>query len=401
MNVQHDFPVLNRRIDGTPLIYLDSAATSLKPQMVIDAVTSYYTNFTANIHRGRHILSEEASDRYEEARYKVALLAGCASNEVIFVRNTTEALHLAAEILAPGKDDLVIGFLDSHHSQMLPWMRRGKLELVAHLADGQIDLDHFQSLLKRGPKVVALTHCSNVSGMYQPIEQLCAMAREAGARVVIDVAQSIAHKRINFSALGADFIAFSAHKMMGPSGIGCLIGKAELLAAAEPVILGGGTVDFVTQQSWQLRKIPHRFEAGTPAIEAAFGLGAAVDYIDMLGYDNIQRHEQALTSTLLTEVGKRPWMTLIGAANQNRAPIASLAIDGIPNLNDISRSLSDSYGVMCRSGHLCAQPLVDSQTDNEVIRVSAYLYNTVQEIETAFQALDEIVPGYRRQARRA
>jgi cysteine desulfurase / selenocysteine lyase len=393
--VRADFPMLKRKIDGMPLVYLDSAATTLKPQSVIDAVMKYYLQSTANIHRGRHILSEEASDSYEETRYRIAVLAGCASNEVVFVRNTTEALNLASQLLGLDNKDLVIGFLDAHHSQVLPWMHRANFQRVRQTPAFQPDLDHYASLLSMGPKAVVVTHGSNVTGTIVPLDEIVRMAKQAGAAVVVDAAQSIAHQRLNFGKLDIDFLAFSSHKMYGPSGIGCLIGKASRLQDAQPLHFGGGMVDYVTDTSWQLRKIPHRFEAGTPAIEASYGLRAAVDYIEGLGFAAVQAHEAALTQTLVTEIRNRSYLRMLGGyGTEHRVPTASFWIDGLPNLSDVTRSLSDSYGIMCRNGHLCAQPLVDAYTDGEVLRVSAAIYSAPAEISTAFEALDAIVSAY-------
>lgn len=395
--VREDFPILSRRIDGKPLIYMDSAATSLKPRPVVQAITDYLQGYTANIHRGRHLLSEEASDRYEEARCRVAIAMGCASDEVVFVRNATEALNLAAEFLAPTAGDLVVAFVDSHHSQLLPWQRRARVELVRTGADGLPDLDHYRALLGRGPKIVAVTHCSNVSGAYAPLDQIIPAARAAGARVVLDAAQSAPHTPLDFAALDVDLIALSSHKMLGPSGVGCLIGRAALLSERAPWLIGGGTVDEVYPDRWTLRRSPHRHEAGTPAIEGAIGLGAAIDYLEHIGFDAIAAHEERLTRLLLDEVARRPALSLIGPADPaKRAPLVSFAIRGCDDLRDLSRALSDGFGVMCRSGHLCGQPLVDAHGDGEVLRVSAYVYSTAAEVRAVFAALDALIPAFAR-----
>ncbi|WP_216626952.1 aminotransferase class V-fold PLP-dependent enzyme [Corallococcus exercitus] len=395
--VREDFPILTRQVDGERFVYLDSAATALKPRSVIDAVTRYYTECTANIHRGRHRLSEEASDLYEEARGKVALMVGCASNEVIFVRNTTEGLNLAASCMGLKKDDLVVGFLDAHHSQLLPWMRGGNYQVVRQGPNWQPDLEHYAELLRRKPKAVVVTHCSNVTGGYLPLETISKMAHDAGALVVVDAAQSVAHCRLRFTESNIDFLALSAHKMLGPSGIGCLVGRASLLRDAEAVLVGGGVVDFTTLESFQYRKIPHKFEAGTPAIEAAFGFAAAIDYLDMVGLERIQAHDHELSRAFLEGLKRRPRLKLLGPdVAEARAPIFSLYVEGLEDLSDVSRALSDAHGVMCRNGHLCAQPLVDHYTSGEVLRMSAYLYNTVEEVEYALSALDEVVRVYQR-----
>lgn len=395
--IRRDFPILNRLIDGKPLIYMDSAATSLKPVQVAEAVLETYNHCTSNIHRGRHLLSEEASDRYEEARYKIAIAMGCSADEVVFVRNTTEGLNVAAEILRLGRDDLVVGFLDSHHSQMLPWRRSCRFEMVATGRDGLPDLDQLRTLLKQRPKAVVVTHCSNVTGAYAPVDEIVALARAAGALIILDAAQSAPHVPINFRSLDVDFLAFSSHKMLGPSGIGCLIGRSELLNDQAPVYIGGGTVDEVRADGWTLRRSPHRHEAGTPAIEAAIGLGAAIDYLDGIGFDAVAAHERQLSKALIDEIGRRPHFRLIGPPHADqRAPLVSFSIAGCEDLRDLSRALSDGYGIMCRSGHLCCQPLVDSHSDAEVLRVSAYLYNTQDEVERVFAALDALVPAFSR-----
>lgn len=396
-DIRRDFPILNRLIDGKPLIYMDSAATSLKPVQVVDSVLESYNHCTSNIHRGRHLLSEEASDRYEEARYKIAMAMGCSADEVLFVRNTTEGLNVAAQLLALGPDDLVVGFLDSHHSQMLPWRRRSRFEMVGIGPDGLPDLDQLHRLLKQRPAAVVVTHCSNVSGAYAPVDEIVSLARAAGARVILDAAQSAPHVPIDFRSLDVDFLAFSSHKMLGPSGIGCLIGRAELLRDEAPVYIGGGTVDEVHADGWTLRRSPHRHEAGTPAIEGAIGLGAAIDYLEGLGFDAIAAHERRLSNALIDELGRRPRFRLIGPSEAaRRAPLVSFSIEGCDDLRDLSRALSDGYGIMCRSGHLCCQPLVDAQSEAEVLRVSSYIYNTVDEVRQVFAALDALVPAFAR-----
>lgn len=393
--IRQDFPLLNRKIDGRSVVYLDNAATTLKPTAVINAVMRYYTNLTANIHRGRHRLSEEASDYYEEARNKLALLTNCASNEVIFVRNTTEAINLACHCIGIKKSDIVVGSMDSHHSQLLPWMRAGNYIAVNLTTTLEPDLNHFADLLKMKPKVVALTHCSNVTGNYLPISTMAKMAHDAGALVVVDAAQSIAHKRINFSECNIDFLAISSHKMLGPSGVGCLIARAELLRDAEPLFLGGGVVDYVTENDYQYRKIPHKFEAGTPAIEAAYGYAAAADYLESVGFDFIQKQEDLLTAAFIKAIREKTYLGCVGPlSNENRAPIFSLYLNEVKDLSDICRALSDSFGVMCRNGHLCAQPLVDRHAKGQVLRMSANFYNTVAEIEYAMNALDCVVQSY-------
>jgi cysteine desulfurase / selenocysteine lyase len=393
--IRSEFPVLDQSIDGNKIIYLDSAATALKPKSVAEAVSDYYLNCTANVHRGKHMLSERVSDQYENVRYKVATFVGCASNEVIFCRNTTEALNTAASFLELEKEDLVIGFLDSHHSQMIPWKEKANLQLVTHDSQWLPDMDHYESMLKLNPKAVVITHCSNVTGAYAPIKTIISLAKKYGCTVVLDAAQSISHTAIDFHSLDIDILAFSSHKMFGPSGIGCLIAKSDLLNRARPNIFGGGMVDFVTLEDHQYRKPPHRFEAGTPAIEASFGLCAAIDFIEKTNIDTIDEYLRSLNSEFLHLIDQRSYIRLIGPnESSDRGPIFSFSIEGISNLGDAVRALSDSYGVMCRSGHLCAQPLVDAHTDGEIIRMSAHVYNTKEEIHRSMEALDKIRQEY-------
>ena len=387
-----DFPILSRVIDDNRLVYLDSAATSLKPVQVVSEISRYYLEVSANIHRGKHYLSEEASVFYEEGRYKVAQFIGAAGNEIVFVRNTTEALNIVAKGLDLGKDDTVIVCTDSHHSGYLPWLEKANVAFVRISAQGVVDLDHYEELLKLAPKVVSLTHCSNVSGLYAPIEKMAQMAKNVGAIVVVDAAQSIPHRRLNVNRLNIDFLAFSSHKMLGPTGIGVLYGRQQYLEKLTPTYVGGGMVDWVDTTSYRTRKIPHKFEAGTPHIAGVYGLVAAIKYLEKTGFERVEAHDLALGRLLLGEALKREYLEVIAPGNESteRCAIVSIKMKQQANLGDIARMLSDSYGIMCRTGHMCAQPLVDYLANGEILRASGYLYNTKQDINAFFQALDEI-----------
>ncbi|KZN66276.1 aminotransferase class V-fold PLP-dependent enzyme [Pseudoalteromonas luteoviolacea] len=394
-NCRVDFPVLERLIDGQSITYLDSAATALKPRSVIDAMSNYYLQSGVNIHRGKYYLSEEASDAYERVRYSIAQYLGAYGNEIVFTKGTTEALNLVAYGLDLQKDDVVVGFLDSHHAQLLPWRRYADLQLVGMNSEGGIDIERYRELLKLKPKVVVLTHCSNVSGTVAPIEQMATEAKEAcDAIVVVDAAQSIPHPhlRIDVSKMPVDFVAFSGHKMLGPTGIGCLYGKSSVLNTLRPLMLGGGMVDWVDAEGSQERKIPHRFEAGTPPIASTLGLGAALTYLNQFSAQESLAHTETLTKAIIDGALKRDYLELLGTKSvTNRCAIGSLRIHGCDDLSDIARSLSDSYGIMCRTGHMCAQPIVDDQMGGEILRISAYIYNTTDEIERFYMALDELV----------
>lgn len=388
---EEDFPIFSRTIDDNPLIYLDSAATSLQPRQVVSELSRYYLEISANIHRGKHYLSEEASTEFEEGRYKVAQFLGCVGNEVVFVRNTTEALNIVAGGLDIRKDDIVVVCTDSHHSNYLPWLDRAVVKLVRVGAQGDIDLEHYRELLKLNPRVVALTHCSNVSGLYAPLEEMTRMAKEAGALVVVDAAQSIPHRRLNVGRLGIDFLAFSAHKMLGPTGIGVLFGKQSHLKNMNPVCLGGGMVDWVDTSGYRTRKIPHKFEAGTPHIAGVYGLTAAIKYLEKIGFDRLEAHDLELSKLLFSEAEKRDYLEVAAPGkHEDRCAILSFKMKGTDDMGNIARMLSDSFGIMCRSGHMCAQPYVDYSFNGDILRASFYLYNNRLEVISLFKALDQL-----------
>lgn len=392
--LREDFPVLRRTLDGHPVVYLDNAATSLKPQAVLDAVVHYYSSVGANIHRGKHALSEEASTVYELVRYRVAEFLGAHANEVVFAKNATEALNIVAAGLGLTEDDVVVVPLDAHHSNFLPWADRCRVEIVPLTPQGLPDLERYGQLLAAGPRVVALNHCSNVTGIYSPVREMAHLARQAGATVVIDAAQSAPHRRLDVQDLAADFVAFSAHKMLGPTGLGVLYGRVEAFETLRVTSLGGGTVDWVTSEHFTLRKLPHRFEAGTPDIAAVYGFGAALDYLEDLGMDAVAEHDRRLARVLYEEAAARPYLRVLcsprhGDGAVDRAAVLSFELPGCPRLGDLARILSDSYGVMCRTGHMCSQPLVDTLAGGQVLRLSAYLYNDEREIQAAFAAVDD------------
>ncbi|MGI5423670.1 aminotransferase class V-fold PLP-dependent enzyme [Streptomyces sp. CA-179760] len=388
-----DFPALGREIDGRAISYLDNGATTLKPRSVIQAVCRYYESNGANIHRGKHRLSEEASDAYESSRTVIARHIGAAANEVVLLRNTSEALNLVAAGLELAPGARVVGCLDAHHSQLLPWRRVGHLDLARVDAHGRLDRDHFRKLLSDPPEVVVLTHCSNVTGVVHPVRELVAEVRAAcDATIVLDAAQSLPHGRLNVRDLDVDFMAFSMHKMLGPTGVGCLFGRSERLAALRPLTVGGGMVDWVDLDGSVDRRIPFRFETGTPAVASVIGSAAAIRYLEELDPDERHRREQDLCAALVDGALARPALTLIGPPDHtDRIALASLRMDAAVPAGEVARLLSDSYGYMVRSGHMCAQPVVTELAGGEVLRVSAYLYNEVPEIEGFYQALDELL----------
>jgi cysteine desulfurase / selenocysteine lyase len=394
--VRADFPVLSRTVDGVPLIYLDSAATSLKPTVVTEAAVRYYTEVSANIHRGKHMLSEEASDAYEAARQRVAEFVGARNEAVVFTSGTTFGLNLVAAGLGLTKESLVLVGADTHHSQQLPWRHYARTEFIPVGTDGCIDLDRYAELLRARPAVVAINHCSNVSGTYAPVATMARMAREHGALTVLDGAQSVPHRPVNFTELGVDALAFSAHKMLGPTGIGVLVLGPELVDRLPPFVHGGGMVDWVDPDSVVWRRAPHRFEAGTPHIAGAYGLHAAIGYLQRLGLNRVAEHDRLMGELLVQQAQQRDYLSVLGASSDDRGGILSVAVRGCADLTELARILSDSYGVMCRTGHHCAQPFVSQFGHGQVLRMSAYVYTSSDDIGAAFQALDETFPIFGR-----
>ncbi|GHI08485.1 hypothetical protein AQI88_04925 [Streptomyces cellostaticus] len=390
VDLRADFPVLQRMVDAGPLVYLDNAATSLKPQSVIDAMAVYYDSVSANIHRGKHILSEEASERFEQVRVRIAARLGVPSRNVVFTTNTTDGINLVANGLPLAATDLVAIPLDAHHSAQLPWRERCRTVWLAASEYATVDEESFRTVLARSPRVVVLTACSNVTGHTADIDRLTALAREAGAWTVVDAAQLAAHglPRIGESV---DALAFSAHKMLGPTGIGVLYLSDRLIEELAPGRLGGGTVDWADENEFRLRRAPYRFEPGTPNISGVYGLGAAVEYLDGIGQDELATCDQRLLSTLLAQAKARPYLTVLGGLSEkDRLPVLTVTLKGVADPSAIARALSDSYGVMCRSGYFCAQPYFATHGHTAGLRIAPYLYNTEQEIEHAFAALDEL-----------
>ncbi|MDC6379893.1 aminotransferase class V-fold PLP-dependent enzyme [Pseudomonas graminis] len=395
MAAPQDFPVLRNKIDEKRIIYLDSAATSLKPSVVLDEMCRYYSDIGATIHRGKNYLADQASSDFEYVRAAVAQLCGFASNEVIFTANATASLNMVASGLMLQATDLVLLPFDAHHSAILPWRNFAKTLTIPTDFLGAIDLCAYKELLALKPSVVVLNGCSNVTGYYPPVAEMAQLAKSVGALTVMDGAQFIPHKQQSIPDI--DFLAFSAHKMLGPSGLGVLCGRYDALLRLAPQSLGGGVVDWVDADNHILRRPPHRFEAGTPNIGGVYGFGAALSYLSNISFSHIEKHDLYLGEYLCHKVEERRFLDLLGSGSAYpRGALASFSVGSIHNLNELSRVLSDSYGIYCRTGHLCAQPFIDSITDNEVLRVSAYIYNDVQDIDDFFMALDEVYEFFKK-----
>jgi cysteine desulfurase/selenocysteine lyase len=387
--IRKDFPILQRRTrDSVPLVYLDSTATSQKPLQVIEAMNEYYRRSNANIHRGVHTLAEEATALYEGARERIANFINAPSaRQIIYTRNTTESINLVAYSWARANlkaGDLVVLTEMEHHSNLVPWhmlqAERGiELDFIPVTESGLLDLDAYKTLLSRQPKLVAFTHMSNVLGTINPAAEIIRMAHEAGAITLVDGAQSVPHLKADMQALDADFYAFSAHKMCGPTGIGVLYGRLELLESMPPFLGGGDMIKEVKLRSFKPNTLPHKFEAGTPAIAEAIGFGAAVDYLTKIGMDNIAAHEHEITEYALERLEEIPGVKVFGPDAQQKGGVAAFTLDGV-HPHDVAQIL-DREGIAVRAGHHCAQPLHEKFGIQATSRASFYLYSTKDEVD--------------------
>lgn len=394
----NDFPILSREVHpGVPLVYLDSAATSQKPASVIAAMDEYYRRTNANIHRGIHVLAEEATAKYEDARQKVARFINAHSErEIIFTRNTTEAINLVAYTWARANlksGDLVILTEMEHHSNLVPWQilaaERGiRLEFIPVTDEGLLDLDAYRQLLMQDPRLVSFMHMSNVLGTINPAGEIVRMAHAAGAVALVDGAQSVPHFAVDVQDLDADFLAFSGHKMLGPTGIGVLYGKEALLNAMPPFLGGGDMIKKVMLRSFSANSLPHKFEAGTPAIAEGIGLGAAVDYLARIGMERIAAYEHELTAYALERLSEVSGLTVIGPRAELRGGVAAFTLADI-HPHDVSQLL-DREGLAVRAGHHCAMPLHQRFNLPATTRASLYLYNTRADIDRLAGALERV-----------
>ncbi|HFU3724420.1 TPA: cysteine desulfurase [Streptococcus suis] len=391
--IRKDFSILDQVVNDEPLVYLDNAATTQKPQQVLDVLADYYQKDNANVHRGVHALSERATARYEAARQKVAdFIQAKSSKEILFTRGTTTGLNwvaqFAKEILQP--DQEVIISVQEHHSNIIPWQQAcqqtgAKLRYVT-LKDGELDMDHLRSLLSSKTKFVSLAHVSNVLGGVAPIGEIAELVHEVGAYLVVDGAQSVPHMAVNVQELDVDFYAFSGHKMLGPTGIGVLYGKEELLNLMSPVEFGGEMIDFVYEQSATWKELPWKFEAGTPNIAGAIGLGAAIDYLTEIGMDAIQAHEAELVDYVFPKLQAIPGLTIYGSQDlSKRTGVIAFNLDDL-HPHDVVTAL-DYEGVAVRAGHHCAQPLLRYLQVPATVRASFYIYNTKADCDKLVEAI--------------
>lgn len=396
--IRADFPILKREVHpGVKIIYLDSTATSQKPEVVIDAMDAFYRQSNSNIHRGVHTLAEEATGLYENARIKIGKFINAASaHQIIYTRNTTESINLVAYTWARANlksGDLVILTEMEHHSNLVPWQilatERGlRLEFIPVTNEGLLNLDVYHELLSQNPKLVSFTHMSNVLGTITPAAEIIKLAHEAGAVTVLDAAQSVPHLKVDVQALDVDFMAFSAHKMLGPTGIGALYGKTQLLEEMPPFLGGGDMIKEVKLRSFRPNSLPHKFEAGTPAIAESVGFGAAVDYLSLIGMEEIANHEHEIIEYAIDRLEEVPGLKIFGPSASKKGGVASFTFDGI-HPHDVAQIL-DRDGIAVRAGHHCAQPLHEKFGIPATTRASFYLYSTREEVDALINGLYQV-----------
>jgi len=394
--VRADFPILNRKVHGKRLVYLDNAATTQKPRAVIDALVDYYSRYNSNVHRSVHTLGEEATEAYESARERTASFVGAKAKELVFVRGTTEATNLvrfawgAANVK---KGDLLVTTLMEHHSNIVPWQllaksREATLEFVGLNSDGTLDMDSFERLLKEAPRLVTVTHCSNVLGTINDVAAICAKARSAGATTLVDGAQAVPHLPVDVGAVGADFYAFSGHKMLAPTGIGALIAKKKTLEEMEPFHGGGEMIRevFLDRSTWN--DVPYKFEAGTVNIADAIGFGAAVDYLNAIGMDRVRDHEVRLLDYAMQALSKVKGFGAYGPQDsRGKGGVISFNLADV-HPHDLATIL-DEEGIAIRSGHHCAQPLMHWLDVAATSRASFAVYNSYDDIDALKAGLEK------------
>ena len=395
--LREDFPVLKRQVNGKPLIYFDNAATSQKPESVIETTDRYYREYNANIHRGIHKLAEEATLAHEEAREKIAKFINAKhTEEIIFTRNTTEAINLVAYAWGRanvGKGDKIVLTIMEHHSNIVPWQllaqeKGANVEYVKINSEGLLRLDELHELIDERTKIVCVTHASNALGTINPVKEIGKVAHRYGAMFLVDAAQSVPHMRVDVRDIDSDFFAFSGHKMLGPTGIGVLHGKSEHLRRMLPFLGGGEMIREVhtTGASW--KDIPYKYEAGTPNIVGAIGLGTAVDYLSKIGMENVHEHEREISKYAIGRMSEVKDLTLYGPRDiAQRVGVLSFNLGDI-HAHDLA-SILDEEGIAIRSGHHCAQPLMEFLNVPAMSRASFYIYNTKEEVDVFINALEK------------
>ena len=393
--IRKQFPILNQEVNGHPLVYLDSAATSQKPQVVIDAIEKYYREYNSNVHRGVHTLGTRATDGYEGAREKVRKFINASSTEeIIFTKGTTASINLVAASYGRSNiqkgDEIVISYME-HHSNIIPWQQLAlqtgaTLKYIPLQEDGTISLEEARKVITPLTKIVSIMHVSNVLGVINPAKELAAIAHENGAVMVVDGAQGAPHIKIDVQEIDCDFYAFSGHKMCGPTGIGALYGKKHLLEAMPPIEFGGEMIDFVDLYDSTWKELPWKFEGGTPIIAGAIGLGAAIDFLESIGLEAIEKHEHKLVAYALKRMSEVEGLTIYGPLDASkRAGVITFNLEDV-HPHDVATVL-DAEGIAIRAGHHCAQPLMRWLKASSTARASFYLYNTEDDIDKLVEGL--------------
>jgi cysteine desulfurase/selenocysteine lyase len=389
-SIRKDFPILSRRINGKPLIYLDSTATSLKPRAVIDKENEYYTRYSANIYRGIYTISEEATKAYEDVRSKTAAFIGASKpEEIVFTRNTTESINLVAYSTIH-KDEVVATVME-HHSNFVPWQQLGNLKVWNIDAAGHLNLKDLEKHITRKTKLLAITAVSNVLGVIVPVKEIVRKAKSLNPHimVLVDAAQAVPHMKVDVSDWGADFVAFSSHKMLGPTGVGVLWGKYELLAGMKPFNFGGEMIEEVHTGTTIFKEAPHKFEAGTPHIAGVIGLGAAITYLSKIGMSAVRAHEKDITAYALNVLSSIKGITIIGSKNsEGRTGVISFTVAGI-HPHDVAQILNED-NICIRVGFHCAQPLHEFLETGPTARASFYVYTTREDIDALGEGLRKV-----------
>ena len=398
--IRKDFPILNVKVHGKPLIYLDNAATSQKPKAVIDSITNYYENYNANIHRSIHKLGEDATAAYEEAHKKVADFINADFEEIVFTKNTTESINLLAysltQSLKPG-DEIAISQME-HHSNLVPWQQLAiknnlKLKFIEINKDGTLNNESIKKNITKKTKIVSVTHVSNVLGTINDVEKIGKIAHNNGAFFIVDGAQSVPHMPVDVKNLDCDFMAFSGHKMLGPTGIGVLYGKKELLENMPPFLYGGEMIKEVKFENTRFNDLPWKFEAGTMNIAEAIGLGAAIDYLNEVGMENIEKHEKELVKYAYEKLLEIKELEIYGPSAEKRSGLVAFNVKGV-HAHDTAQIL-DGEGIAIRAGHHCTMPLHSLLGISASARASFYLYNTKEEVDKLAEGIKKVIKVFK------
>lgn len=397
MSFKKDFPILRRKIDGKRIVYLDNAATTQKPKSVINALVEFYKKYNSNVHRSIHTLGEESTKLFEETREKIAKFINSKREEIIFVKNTTEALNLVAYSLGKKiNNGNIVTTIMEHHSNFVPWQRLCKekgleFRVVDITKDYYLDFEDLKSKVDNNTKVIAITHASNILGTINDIKEIAKIAHENGSFIVVDGAQSVPHIKVDVKDLDIDFLAFSAHKMLGPTGVGVLYGKKEILEEMEPFLTGGEMIKEVSVEDTKWNDLPYKFEAGTPNIADVVAFKEAINYLEKIGMDKVREHDKEITKYCIEELRKIEKLEIYGPLNESdKVSVVSFNIKGVHS-HDVTEILDREFGIAVRSGHGCAMPLIKRLNVNSVVRASFYIYNEFKDVDILVRGIKKVI----------